>query len=690
MIVTFEEKCSDAWKRWKESIDEGSKFSSPGYADDPRAFLGFISETSTDSCASYPWEEAFTMGVKRTWPEAGLSESAIGLKAITLSPTHEGITDSEKWVCDLFTVHGSGLDPSTGHEVLILNTIDADRKVRQIRLPRGIIVGNDAQFASYCADRGFNVTQNKALRGCLKAVLAALKGKRIQMTERTGWIGKGSSFVLPSGEIIGDSSKRVVFTADKTLAANTVVKSGNFDAWKETIEKTVPNNSRLELALCAGLYSPLMRYSGDPRCVIFNIYGESSLGKTSSGYVFGSVWGGDPTRPLRYAHSWNQTYNSLNVLAGSYSSIGLSLDEIQHCPSPDIAYSFSEGEDKGRLDANSKQKARRRWECIAWSTGEKRMEVLVSENYKTKDSGVQSGREARFFDIPVTGTGSIKGVVESLNGFKNPEALIAEVADGTRENFGHAGPALVRAIIDYVNEHGEEALKAKFGKASSDMLAALGLAEDANPIVKRVAKSFAQVGAAGIIAAEFSIIPNDPENLTDGVVKCFQDWLAQRGSQHFTLAEIKPVLALRDFIQSKRHLFLDPDRPDDFKGQEIVGYTKAIRGKQCYLLTHKSWEAAQRQGRAGDLTKTLDQRGLLVKQSESRLKVLVRVKGLNGVASREWFHAVSADILNIDDSGAVLTDGQTEIVSAEDDLSGKPSRGPNVKRTLRTIKGGKR
>jgi putative DNA primase/helicase len=654
-VAEWNRRCVAAYAEWKESVADLNEYSAAGYADSPRAIIGCFLESAKAGNALHA-EDVWPDVLASDWGENFSFSFDVGFVFIS---DHRGIsyqTIGAGWLCDLFTVRGIGHDPRTGRETLVITSIDSTKRTRTLHIPRGLLAGNDAALASFCADNGFNISGEKKARRIVQSLMMAFRGPRLDIREETGWVPNTASFVMPSGKIIGEN-RRVIFASEKVGVTNTVSMRGDYDSWKELVEKTVPGNSRLELALCAGLYSPLIPFVGDPRCVIFNIHGETSQGKTTAGYVFGSVWGGDVKRDLRYAHSWHQTTNALNSLAAAYSGIGLSLDELQHCPNPDIAYLFSEGEEKGRLNADSRQKGRRTWSCIAWSTGEKRLDDIVAENIKTRDAGVQSGREARFFDIPVKGTGSIKGIVEDLNKFKTTEALVTEIADGTRNNYGHAGPAFVQSLADFLLDNGEEELKAKVASATAKVLKAFDLEATANPLVKRVARAFAQVGAAGILAAEFEVISNDPEELIDGVVKCFTDWLAGRGSQHFTHGEIKSVAALRDFIQSKKHLFLRPDTRDvDFKGQEIAGYVKKIDGKECYLLTNKSWESVQRIAKATNLASSLEQHGLLVKAPSGRKQVQVRVKNANGTDTNERFYAVSSDIFSVNDLGDVAHD----------------------------------
>jgi len=376
------------------------------------------------------------------------------------------------------------------------------------------------------------------------------------------------------------------------------------------------------------------------------------------------------------------------ALAGAYSGIGLSLDEIQHCPDPDIAYTFSDGEERGRLSSDAKQKTRRSWQCIAWSTGEKKLEELVGENLKTRAFGVQSGREARFYDIPVSGTGSYKGAVESLNGFDTPEGLINAINRGTRQNYGFAGPEFVEKLIGYAEEHGEAALTSKINLTSDRVLAALDLAPDAHPVVRRVARAFAEVGAAGVLASEFGVIPNNADDLIDGIVKCFTDWLTERGSVQFTQAEIKPIIAIRDFISSNKLKFIDLSQPPEQKFGEVVGYTKMIDGEACYLFNNTSWEAVRRIGKRSNLAENLKERGLLVTKSGNSLKVQVRFKDLNGSEQRERFYAVSSRILLVDDFGQYVPPDTTD---EDDELSNdhylKAKRAGQ--RSVQVINGGK-
>ena len=211
--------------------------------------------------------------------------------------------------------------------------------------------------------------------------MTALKGPRVSVASRTGWHGDSLGFVLPDGSVLGDGSARVYFADDR--ASQVYVKTGgDFQKWQDGIAELVPGNSRLVLSLCAAFASPLLRFATVVNSTIVNIYGESSRGKSTTSFLYGSVWGGDMERPeMRFAHPWKQTANNAVALCAAHSGIGMIFDELKLCPNPgEIAYAVSMGEEKGRQDANLQMREARRWRLIVFSTGEKTLDEAIEEH----------------------------------------------------------------------------------------------------------------------------------------------------------------------------------------------------------------------------------------------------------------------------------------------------------------------
>ena len=574
------------------------------------------------------------------------------------------------WLCDLFTVTGTGDDPISGERVLILKSLDASGRVHDLEIPLSVIAKGDTALTSFCVSRGFNVSPQKTSRQALQYILSWLRGPSISISERTGWLRDSLAFVLPCGQVLGAARDTVHFNARRALDSH-VGTLGNLETWKSSVASLVPGNSRLELALGAAFVSPMMRFYPQVRPTIINVHGESSRGKSTAGYLFGSVWGGNPETENNFALSWRQTANHLPATFAQYSGIGLALDEMSQCPNPqDIAYVFSEGVEKARLTADIESRHRRKWRCIAWSTGEQRLEELI-EDAARKGTDVQSGREARCIDVPIESPRAIKGVVESLNGFGTPRDLVVAVDTLAKTHYGHAGPLFVSKLIEQIGRVTEDVFKADIAESCEAFIASLKLPEDTDPLVYRVARVFALAAVAGSLAIEFGVVPLDPARLRRGVSECFTNWIATRGSATKTAAQSKGLVALRDFISSNRARFHPLSVTDHPSIGEIIGYETRIKGETYYLLTAGSWKAVVKNAKRGELGKQLVALGLLY-TNEKGHQTKHRIGG-NSNNVEERFYAISSAISRVADDGSyelVIGDtGSEDLVAHQPILS---------------------
>src|SRR5207244_3824741 len=139
---------------------------------------------------------------------------------------------------------------------------------------------------------------------------------------------------------------------------------------------------------------------------------------------------------------------------------------------------------------------------IAFSTGEKTLDEAIEEHERRETTS--SGTAVRCIDIPAVV--SEHGVIETLNGLPKSGDMIDALNLLTDNHYGHAGPAFVNGLIDYVRERDEdeaaaiEKFKKRVANTINGFIASLDLPDDVDPTVLRVARVFGLVAGAGTLA----------------------------------------------------------------------------------------------------------------------------------------------------------------------------------------------
>ena len=174
----------------------------------------------------------------------------------------------------------------------------------------------------------------------------------------------------------------------------------------------------------------------------------------------------------------------------------------------------------------------------------------------------------------------------------------------TASNYGHAGPAYVSALSEFVREQSEggddaatTAFKAMVSQGIGAFVASLALPDGVDPTVLRVARVFGLLQAAGLLAIKFGVLPLDRTEIERGMRKCFNDWARARGSISKSAAPQKGVLTLRDYINNNPAGFVDVDNVRSLNDYEIavgrakpfVGHIRTVSGARYYLLAPGAW-----------------------------------------------------------------------------------------------------
>jgi hypothetical protein len=677
--TTSAEKYAELFQRWAAGGYD-NMHDRPGYHDDPVTAAAYFSSDHSLRHAAFDQYELFGHKFPTLFVSDPEADNTTG-HAFMMPGGHYPDTKKDGKtvngderppirVCDFFTVGGTSGCPRTKEETRTIHFIGRNGRPRTLILRCSDVALGGKMMAAKCASGGFTVATCDAGRRQLQNMLTAIHGPTIRPVTKLGWVSGTNAFALPPDRFIGAAgSDRFALNVDSANGAK-VAQSGSFDRWKSWTARFVPGNSRLALALAMSFASPLMRFAPGSRPALLNCFGETSQGKSIAGFVFGSTWGGPgpDDDPLGFSQSWKQTSNSMAGVASAHSGVGVVFDELQLAADPaSLAYDFSQGVEKGRLNADSTQKTPRRWSLYGWSSGERTLTEAVEA--RGKDDGVSSGREARCIDLSASREGS-NGIVEQLHGMADSYAFVVNLEALTRADYGHAGPAFIEAIQAYVAEFGERALIDKVQTMRAEFRERLSLPRNANNLVSRGADNFSMWCAAGELAAEFGAIDVSVADIRAGVEQCLADWLKARGSVTKTSAQRAGLTKLHsDVVSDISTAVRVRDQSDKDMDEKVVvlpgeGVSDYVSRKGLYVgkfrktdvifLTEAYVSASTGKAKRADVMKQLDAADLLVRD-KTRLTVRVYVPTPAGQV-RVPLYAVKQAFLSLGADGKLADD----------------------------------
>ena len=257
---------------------------------------------------------------------------------------------------------------------------------------------------------------------------------------------------------------------------------------------------------------------------MFNLYGESSGGKSSIDYLAMTVWGRGH-RYDGYGQTWSVTANGAEGTFGSHNDLVLFMDDTSTADPRDIAkviYVSASSQGKTRMTGEISARKPPPFRVIIMSSGEKSNIDLLKEN-KLK---VTPGFMVRAPDIPAIGKGKTSTIGAGAAFDVSDEdwnAWVAEAAKVSVTAYGTAGPEFVRRYIAAGIEDDD------VRKMIDDFVASRGLI-DPHGQVRRVARKFGLVAAAGELAIKLGILPWDKGEALEAAVYAFELWLKHRGT----------------------------------------------------------------------------------------------------------------------------------------------------------------
>lgn len=378
-----------------------------------------------------------------------------------------------------------------------------------------------------------------------------------QCTDRIGWHGR--AFVLPHEtvhRIAADEEappERIIFQTDET-AENPFRLRGSLVGWRKNVAAPCVGNTRLILTLSSAFAGALIRLAGIGNGGL-NLYGSSSIGKTTVLIVAASVFGG-----RSYVQRWRATANAIESIAALHCDGLLILDEIAEMDSREIGgtvYMLGNGDGKARSTRTGQNRSRKKWALVFVSAGEVRLAAHAAEG----GARVRAGQELRMVDVPAeVSPGTI---FDTLHGHESGAALALHLARQTEAHHGYAGRAWLQWCVDHIDE-----LRDRL-RSMVDELVKRWVPDASSGQVHRVGRRFALLAAGGELATEAGITGWPAGTATSGVEACFHAWLAQRQGGIGHSEEAQMLAQVRRWIQLNGagrltwwHRALDDRAPD--------------------------------------------------------------------------------------------------------------------------------
>jgi len=483
--------------------------------------------------------------------------------AKTFSMTPNGLFRGRMFVCGPFEVVAQSRIITDGKATdwgLRIRFRNHDGAVIEEPVAARDLYGEPMRLSAELASLGMDINNTPAAKSALASYLGSVKVKdRALIATRTGWttVNGKPVFVLPN-QTIGAGRERVVLAGD----GRTVVYSqaGTLDDWKRHIGNPAGVHLLLQFGIAVSFAATLLQMSGGESGG-FHIHEFSSKGKTTAQQVVASVWGSGALNG-GFIRRWRATANSLEASFAAASDTCLILDEMSQAGFGEVSaivYSVTGEVGKGRLRADATARNSYSWRTIIFSSGETSSADRLNEDRYQKGGRsheLRGGAMVRFIDIPADREfGAFDRPADEPD--FNPAAFAERMQEMASIYYGTAGRAFVKALLE------EKVSGADVRQAISDFIRSV-LTDAANDEgqARRVARRFALVATAGLMAIGAGIVDWEPDAFVEGVRGLFRNWARARGDGGSIEAAQILAIARSYFSRYGESHFDDPDESD--------------------------------------------------------------------------------------------------------------------------------
>lgn len=406
--------------------------------------------------------------------------------------------ESDAPICAAFNVVGrSSNEDGTAGAGRIISFKNENGKVVERTISRADIVADGNAVLRDLADRGLQTygRGKKATDRLLDLLNEITPQRQIPTVTTPGWVrdehGKVTGFALPTGEYISCVSTRPV----RLIEGSQVAKPkplGTAEKFTDAVVETfkyADTNFYWTLGVATGFAGPLLGLLKERSCG-FVYSGHSTLGKTL-GQQLGAAVFASPEDGDGLLHSAKSTPNAIEDLCVITTHTTFMFDEIGAFQDKkyleSVLFGMSGGVSKARKkDRNVGLAQRVKYNPFVVMSSE----FGIKQEIESGGGKYRAGLVARFPDIDVSGGITV-------------EKASRDIMEAVHHNYGHAGPAFIKYLID----SGVIEDRAKLVREVDAIVSELSGGKAA--VIARAAKPFAIAQRAGELAAEAGLLGSD-------------------------------------------------------------------------------------------------------------------------------------------------------------------------------------
>lgn len=527
----------------------------------------------------------------------------------------------DRMISGPFEILGRVRDPKGEGWARLLRWHDKDKRTHTYAVSDNDLHGDHRVLFGNLASRGLHIVTSKDRDHLIHYLNSVEIEERVTEVPHTGWhsIGADLVFALPD-QTIGEIHETIII---RGTDQSPFERCGTLDQWKKGIGSLTAGHSRpifyVSAAMAAPLLGPLGIEGGG-----FNLFGKSSIGKTSAECAAASVWGKGTSTSGGFIRTWRATANALEAVAAIHTDTMLGLDELSVVEAKEAAasvYSLASGAGKGRSNRDGSARRSLIWRVIILSTGEVRLtDKLIEDRRKAR-----AGQQVRLVDIPAD-AGKGFGVFDSAGAEGSSQILADKIKAAAQTHYGSAGPEFVRNLI------AEDYSKIK------QMIEAFRVhaPEGADNQVLRVLDRFGLVAAAGELAIQFGIVPWEKGEAIKAAKVCFDAWFEDRGGADAG-EDLAAIAAVSFFIEKHGEARFEPaaGTADGFPIRDRAGWRRGEGDAREWLVLPEVWKQEVCAGHNPTaVAKALVERGMLKPDTEGKHSRSERIR--EGVKMRVY------------------------------------------------------
>ncbi|MBS7798633.1 DUF927 domain-containing protein [Enterobacter roggenkampii] len=512
---------------------------------------------------------------------------------------------------------------------------------------------NPEQVIAALASRGFGVTTSVHARAYFEKFIHACMKMALPMylvAESMGMVEGEAAFLHGDMPVARGISGFDYLVPHKSVFSG-IRMSGSLAEWKTLIEENVYGWPQL-FALSSSFASMLLGMAGMD-VALFHFYGGSTTGKTVVLQVGMSVHahGGEPgSHPDVAILRWNTTDNALEINLSEFSGLVACIDEMGAYSDrkfSSLLYNMTSGRSKNRLDKSLTGRKPVLWKTFILSSGE----MSIPEKLASRNEQLQGGQEHRAISLNILPEDAAKEGEPVGEVRRRADILKAELA----EQYGTAGKAFIACFLSQQNDDGSLMSYSELSeqiKETTEECCKM-LAEDLqsdgyvlSDIQHRALKRFAICLVAGGMAAEWGILPFEPQMINDSVMSAVRRWLDDGLNQYNPVKEALSAIQL-ELIKRQAAHFVPLQDKEAYIPSNHWGYTHPkTQDLMIFAPVFDDW-CRRHNRKSAEVAKLLSAKNYLEPESKGHYKKRVQNSDVEGVfyqIKRSFLHCnISAE-----------------------------------------------